>query len=588
MKKILLSSLAVLAMTMTSCENFLDSEDYTGKNSSTFPKTETDVNQMVASVYKSTFYESFHANDVSQYWTWANLAADDQLGGGGQNDVATQALDLLGVNAVTQMEQLWKAGYEAINRANAALAVVDNISDEDLRNQTRGELLTMRAYNYFDLVKCFENIPLISKAPENVQEAQTAPAQSTPEEVYTKIATDLYLATKCMPQYKYDGWNKLAYGKVSVWATKALLGRVFLFYTGFYGKSTLPVDAEECGVSEITKDMVTAEIKDIIDNSGHGLLNDYRSLWAYSNEYTARDYDYVSDLSEKYAEGNKEILMAINYMYLGEWSGTQLHISNQFALFFGIRFNDTDDDKFTVAGGAGGSVYPFSNGWGCGPVAPNLVKDWKAAEPGDKRFDASILTLPSNFNYAGDDTDNWMQATGYHQKKVCAVRSSGGDFYSWCAEAEGGKTQGHYQASHYQSLPLIRYAEVLLMYDELTETNSGMTQLRTRAGLPEKPYTLENLQNERRWELAFEGVRWDDLRRWGIAPQALAKQEGVDIYNVGVKTVNNAQIGGYVARYNATRGFYKIPQTQVDLSNGAYKQNAGWDGTEGFYGTWAN
>lgn len=46
------------------------------------------------------------------------------------------------------------------------------------------------------------------------------------------------------------------------------------------------------------------------------------------------------------------------------------------------------------------------------------------------------------------------------------------------------------------------------------------------------------------------------------------------------------QGGGYAARYDATRGFYKIPQTQVDLSAGTIKQNNGWNGTEGFYASW--
>lgn len=43
---------------------------------------------------------------------------------------------------------------------------------------------------------------------------------------------------------------------------------------------------------------------------------------------------------------------------------------------------------------------------------------------------------------------------------------------------------------------------------------------------------------------------------------------------------------GYVARYNATKGYYKIPANQVALSNGELKQNAGWEGTTGYYGSW--
>ena len=135
MKKIYLLALAGM-FALTGCEDFLDSENYTGKDSSNFPLTETDVNQMVAAVYKSSFYEPFHNNDVAQYITMANLASDDQYGGGGVNDVSTQALDHMLYNKVSDMEQLWKAAYEAISRANSALASVDNVADEALRNQT--------------------------------------------------------------------------------------------------------------------------------------------------------------------------------------------------------------------------------------------------------------------------------------------------------------------------------------------------------------------------------------------------------------------------------------------------------------------
>lgn len=585
MKKIYLLAMAGM-LTFTGCEDFLDSENYTGKDSSNFPQTESDVNQMVASVYKSTFYEPFHNNDVAQYFTWACLASDDQYGGGGVNDTSTQALDHMLYNKVSDMEQLWKAGYEAISRANSALASVDNVADENLRNQTKGELLTLRAFNYFDLVKCFENIPLLERAPENVGEAQVSPPQVAPEEVYKQIATDLYEATQIMPSYPYDNWATLDYGKVSRWAAEALLARVYLFYTGFYGKSSLPTK-EECEVSEITKDYVVNCLEDVINNSNHDLLSDYRSLWAYANENTATDYDFVSDLGEKYAEGNKEVLLAINYMYQGTWS-SDLHLTNQYALFFGIRFNDTDDSKFFKD--SDDSVYPFGNGWGCGPVAPNLMSDWVAAEPNDARREASVLTFPSNFDYAGNRTDNWMEATGYHQKKICAVRSDGGNYYSWCAQngnGGAGASQGHYQVSHFQSLVLIRFADVLLMHSELTETATGLNRVRERAGLPAVGYSLAALQNERRWELAFEGLRWDDIRRWGIAKEALQKQLGGRIYNGGTATTMKDQGAGYAARYEATRGFYKIPQTQVDLAAGSIEQNAGWNGTEGFYSAWS-
>ncbi len=578
MKKIFLYGLAAAFM-LTSCEDFLDSENYSGKDSSNFPKTENDVNQMIASVYEASFYQPFANNDVGQYFTYSNLASDDMYGGGGSDDKATQALDHFLYANNEQMNSLWSAAYKAIARANSALSAVDNVADEDLRNQAKGELLFMRAFNYFDLVKCFGYVPMVEKAPENVAEAQVSPEQVQPEVIYSKIGADLKEAWEIMPSYPYDGWQKLAYGKVSKWAAGALLARVYLFYTGFFGQSTLPA-----GEASIDANYVKTVLDDIVAKSGHGLLADYRSLWPYSNSKTKADYDFVADLSETWSEGNKEVLFAINYLYLTDWSGSQLHQSNQYALFFGIR-NGAWQDSDSFKKGTAGSTYPFGTGWGCGPVSPNFYDEWKAAEPSDKRREASVLEFPDDYDWS--NTSNWMEATGLHQKKYCAVRSGGGSFYSFCAELMGSGESGHFQASHAQSLPLIRYADVLLMRSELyQDADKGMNEVRARAGLPPVGYSLQALQNERRWELAFEGYRWDDMRRWGIAEAALDKQEGGAIHNDGQATVMKAQGGKYSERYKATKGYYRIPQAQVDLANGAIKQNAGWEGTSAYYSQW--
>lgn len=349
------------ALTFSSCESFLDSDNYTGKDSGNFPKTETDVSQMVSSVYKSTFYEQWegnYGNNAEKYFAYANIASDDMYGGGGANDQSTQAMEHLMYSSDTQFEGFYKACYAAIARANNALSAIDNVADPELRNQTKGELLFLRAFNYFDLVKCFGNIPMLDSTPGSVEEANTSPEQVAPEVVYKKIAADLYEATQIMPKYKYDGWTKIQFGKATRWAADALLARVFLFYTGFFNKETLPMD-EVDGVTEVTKDYVVRHLEEVINESGHGLVDDYRSLWAYANEKTAMDWSGDANLAEKWNEGNKEAIFSVNYAYRGNWD-SQLHMTNQWALFFGIRSNDPSTDKrFMKDNTEGGSMYPF-------------------------------------------------------------------------------------------------------------------------------------------------------------------------------------------------------------------------------------
>ncbi len=74
--------------------------------------------------------------------------------------------------------------------------------------------------------------------------------------------------------------------------------------------------------------------------------------------------------------------------------------------------------------------------------------------------------------------------------------------------------------------------------------------------------------------------------RWGDAATQLAKQEGVSIKNRGVDATMKAFGGGYKARFEATGGFWPIPQSQVQLSDGVLTQNEGWGTTNAEFPGW--
>ena len=134
----------------------------------------------------------------------------------------------------------------------------------------------------------------------------------------------------------------------------------------------------------------------------------------------------------------------------------------------------------------------------------------------------------------------------------------------------------------------MRYADVLLMLTELTGDPSFMNQVQRRAGVPETPYTLANVQNERRWEFAFEGIRFNDMRRWSgkdggescYAAKALQAQAGKQVVvkgNVANKVSMKHMTCSWAKRYADTDGFLSKPQSQITLMNGNLKQNKGWD-----------
>jgi hypothetical protein len=576
MKKIIYLTAFALAVVLTGCEDFLDANSYTTKDSQTFPKTEEDAAQMLTGVY--AILNTSLASPPASYFYAAELTSDDRFGGGGSNDKDTQAFNHLLYTNRNQFSAFWSQHYTGVARANAAVSALETMADGDSKSQKMGEAKYLRAYFYFELVQLLGDVPLMKGAPENVQEAKTSPPQATQEEIYTQIGTDLWEAYNNMPAVK---WNAVPSGTVTKWAAAGLLARVFLFYTGFYNKDALPMDG-----GQVTSQQVAAALKDCMDNSGHSLVKDFRSLWSYTNSVTKKDYPFAKDADTWIRDGqNPEHVFVVKMTHLGDW-GTSIGYSNGLSLYFGIRNESTDYRN----------VFPIGQGWGAGPVNSSLWDKWKADEPGDIRRTASIYNqeeeAPGDYNWGADSQ---MEETGMWQKKVAPITAYGknGDaselYNSFSSSPEYfNSSSDNFQLGHETDLIGIRYADILLMHSEITKTVDGINAVRARVNLPTlAAYTEEALRRERRYELAFEGLRWGDIRRWGIAEEALNGIYGTPIRNNKIPTVMKKQGVGLVERYRATKGFFMIPQQEIDLANGSLKQNDGW-GTEAIFNSWVD
>lgn len=235
MKKILYFTVA--AFLLVGCEDFLDTESYTKKNTENYPKTEKDAIEMVTGVYATM--NNVTKNVQNSYFYVAELASDDRFGGGGENDKNMQVLDHLLYTDIDRFQTFWSDRYSGINRANMALANLDKVENEELRNQLMGEVLILRAFFYNELIEMFGNIPLITGVPSSVDEAIIYPAQSPTDDIYGFMAADLKRAIEIMPS---KPWKQTVSGSehLTKWAAEALLARIYLFYTGFYGKDALP------------------------------------------------------------------------------------------------------------------------------------------------------------------------------------------------------------------------------------------------------------------------------------------------------------------------------------------------------------
>lgn len=585
MKKIgyILSAAAFVLGGLSSCT--LDSTNYTEKDPSNFPVTENDQQQALAAIYQNL--NLVNANPQQTFYYNSILACDDALGGGGDGtDPMMQAQDLLCWNS-NMNKQFYVDRYEGINRANVLIDALGEKGDP----QTRGEALFLRAYYYYELASMYGKIPL------TVSSSAVQSSQPSAADIWGQILQDLYIASTTMPA------QRLTNGHVDKYCAEGMLGRAWLFYTGMFCngedlsgltstdyKPLTEVDLPDG--TKLTKDMVVKCIDDCVNNSGYSLVSDFRNLWAYTNKYTIKDYPYTATAKDKNGKALKwveddengsanpdqtERMFAVKFNKQASWS-TTIGYANGYALHFGVR---------------GSACFPFGAGWGAGPVAPNLVDEWKADEPGDIRMNASIQYMPDLAGFAYGGGGDWCQETGYYDKKLSPIEAKKEDgtvsvcfenlMYPGNWDVAGAE---NLQLNNIHDMVLMRFAEILLMQSELKEDATGMNKVRARAGLPAISYSLKALQNERRHELAFEGLRWNDIRRWHIAAAALDKQEGVKIWISGKETTNSRPNYKYSTRYNATAGFQKIPEEIISLSEGRLKQNPGWEGADATYTKW--
>lgn len=529
MKKIKLYIVVIGLVTFSSCgEEFLDSKPYTELSDVNFYNTPADANNALVGAYDGLqrMYSSAFAMPVS-----SELFSDNAFGGLGKADgYGGQLLDEFDPQRSPVdkniLEDNWKNYYTGIYRCNTLLLKLDGItwgSQEALKNQYAAEARFIRAVAYFDLVRLFEKVVLVT-------EPTTANLpQANPDDVYKLIAEDLKFAVENLPAVEYAAQPANEHGRVTKWAAEALLARAFLFYTGYYQKTDL--------VGVVSKEQVLSYLEDLIQNSGHQLLPDFANLWP------------AASLDNYAGEKNSENVFNIKYTYTNNYNG------------------DTDGNHWMVMMGVrGGSYFPYGMGWGAASVNPKL---WNAYEATDTRKVASIISVEDEID--GYDNSDAREYTGYYNKKYTPMADEAGKSL---AEKLGGV---NFQIGQYQDYVMIRYADVLLMAAELGSPNAQtyFDQVRERAyqaNFSATPVNQANIMNERRLEFAFEGIRYWDLLRQGVSVAATAIAETTNVISGGVeevKTINASNI-------QLTRGFQQIPWPQITLSGGKLVQNEGW------------
>lgn len=519
---------------LSSCNDFLDRNSLVGLSEGNFWKSQEDAIMGINSLYHAN--REF-TNSIVMYGMMDDFT-----------DISYQSWSTglttgnFPANASFYANS-WGIFYKGIYRANTAIKHIPEIEmSEDIKKRTLGEALFLRGYFYFKLWDFFGEVPLYD-SPMNVDEAYKA--RNTNEEVYEFIVRDMTDAYSYLPE-SYDQTNV---GRATKWAALAMRGKAHLWAKQY--------------------EKAAADFKEVMEKSDRKLLNNYHDLFRVAgnnNSEVIFDVQYI-------AEKGHGIATDRNYgNAMGATTGSQRtrptpKLVNSYEMIDGTPF---DFNKYTNAEGE--------------TFNPDSPADWKDEasvrklfENRDPRLHQSIIVPWAEFVGKSNIPLTYRFPVVNAPDAYVPVWKNGS--YSWRKFVETGSVYG-LQDNMPQNFPLIRLADVILMYAEAKNEALGapdqsvydaINSVRARAGMPtipaglDKAQMFEKIQHERMIEFCGEGQRYSDIRRWKIGKEVV---DGVWMTEfTGVKIRQR----GFPDHYY----LWPIPQTEIDL-NPKLTQNPGW------------
>jgi len=461
-----------LIVAFTSCsKDFLDVPPVGKMSVDQFYKTDEDATKAIMATYD--ILQWMVARDWNSIYLVKTFPSDESnVGGGDAGDQPPyQALGNYTYGATNApITAVWQSCYYGIYRANL---VINNVLPETpLRTQIIAEAHFLRAYYYFEIASMFGNGPIILT---ELTPSEYSQAFSPAADIYAQVVEDLNNAIPNLPlksEYAPEDIFRASKG-----AAQALLGKSYLYTKNWSASATA--------------------FESVISSNQYQLQEDYSTLFLKESEFGVEslfEVSYVS--SEGYDWGTFQ------------WGGNRAM---------------ENDITWQLTGPRGDYFEPGNTGLigGWGFNYPRTEAYEPFVEAGDTtRRPASLLSLEDLRAAGGDWTneDSWGWG-GYIRVK-----------YGTRASESNGDNGAVLELNYGTNLRLLRYGDVLLMAAE-ANYNAGNTgaadtyinQVRARANLG--AYTgdfMTALVKERQMELCFEGVRFLDLVRWGMASEVLA------------------------------------------------------------------
>ncbi|MBR1388745.1 MAG: RagB/SusD family nutrient uptake outer membrane protein [Prevotella sp.] len=541
-------SLAAAAVVLASCADKMDYKEYSVYDEDFIKTTFNRSAGIVTSVYNDLDY------DFGNYSGAMLASATDEAVYSHAGNAIEKFYDG-GWSATSNNDaSLWTKCWRGISYANLFLdkykdeTFEEYLTDLDYKAELHQyqnlqyEARFLRAYYYFLLVRSFGGVPLITNYME-AEEANTQPRVSS-DEIFQFINSEcVAIQDTIVKDYSNLGnlqlQSKNETGRVNNLCVLALKARAALYYASpLFNTSSDKARWQQAA-------QANKELIDECRNRGMKLSKDYGSLFQKDNWQNSEECILVRRISSA---------------------------SNTFEQYnFPIGLEN-----------AGGGNCPTQN----------LVD---AYEPGDIRLEATVAqngelwpndTLETFVGGANGQPIAYATPTGYYLKKYVNKSLTIG--------ALNATTERHHWVIFRLAEFYLNYAEAMLNYTgNAYETASGLNMtaaaalntVRTRAGLPNIATDLsaqqfeERLENERFVELAFEGHRFYDLRRW--------KKAGDQKYRT-IKSMRITKNADGTFTYtpqtdSQTRSYwddkmllFPIAQSEILKSGNALTQNPGW------------
>lgn len=573
--RIAICAIAVLAL--ASCGDRMDYKEYNVYDKDYITQNFARVGGFMTNLYNTVDYDFGNfssgamlasASDESEYSHQGNAIEDFYNGAWSAS------------NAKENLPSGWTKMYQGIASANAVLGEFMDATFDELMlntdynaqmhryNNYQYEARFMRAYYYFNLVKTYGGVPLIDRVMTAEEVNQLS--RSSADDIFTFIISECDDIKDLIVENYSDlgqyALNAEETGRADRLAVLALKARAALYWASpLFNTSG---DRERWHLAAL----YTKQLIDACETRGKALANNYEDLWS------ARAYNSAAIAKE---------------------------------IIFGRRYNSTSAGDHVVEGynypvgiegGTGGNcptqnlvdAYDMKNGL---PIT-DPASGYDAANPYANRDPRLAATIAKNGDvwptYQTAALQTWQGGvngepqtnatpTGYYLKKLCNGSIS-------LASSSTVQNSTHMWITFRLGEFYLNYAEAIFRYlgsadavsAELTMSAlEAVNKLRQRAGVGLLPLGLDNTsfwtryQNERMVELAFEGHRFWDVRRWkeadkfftGITEMKLSRQEdGSIIYNRNQVT----------RQWSEKMYLFPIPQTER-LKNPNLQQNPGWE-----------